>query len=37
MRLCFGNPSTKEIDEGVKLLAEICQKEFGLPAQIANL
>ena len=36
MRLCFGNPSTKEIDEGVKLLAEICQKEFGVPAQIAN-
>jgi 2-aminoadipate transaminase len=36
MRLCFGNPSIEEIDEGVKLLAQICQKEFGIPSQIAN-
>ena len=36
IRLCFGNPSIEEIDEGIKLLAEICQKEFGLPLQIAN-
>ena len=37
MRLCFGNPSKDEIDEGVKILAEICKKEFGVPTQIANL
>ena len=37
MRLCFGNPSIREIDEGIKLLAEICRKEFGLPTKIANL
>ena len=37
MRLCFGNPSVKEIDEGIKLLAEICRREFGLPTKIANL
>ena len=37
IRLCFGNPSIEEIDEGIKLLAEICQKEFGIPLQIANL
>ena len=37
MRLCFGNPSIKEIDEGIKLLAEICRKEFGVPTKIANL
>jgi 2-aminoadipate transaminase len=37
IRLCFGNPSTLEIDSGIKLLAEICKKEFGLPIQIANL
>lgn len=37
MRLCFGNPSKHEIDEGVKILAEICKKEFGVPTQIANL
>ncbi len=36
IRLCFGNPSIEEIDEGVKILAEICQKEFGVPIQIAN-
>ena len=36
IRLCFGNPSIEEIDEGVKILAEICQKEFGIPLQIAN-
>ncbi len=37
MRLCFGNASVLEIDEGIKLLAEICQKEFGIPKKIANL
>ena len=37
IRLCFGNPSTLKIDSGIKLLAEICKKEFGLPIQIANL
>ncbi len=36
IRLCFGNPSIEEIDEGVKILAEICKKEFGIPLQIAN-
>jgi 2-aminoadipate transaminase len=37
MRLCFGNPSIREIDEGIKLLAEICRNEFGLPTKIANI
>ena len=37
IRLCFGNPSVLEIDEGIKLLAQVCQKEFGVPVQIANL
>ena len=37
MRLCFGNPSIREIDEGIKLLAEICKNEFGLPTKIANI
>jgi len=36
MRLCYGNPTIQEIDQGVKLLAEICQTEFGVPKQIAN-
>ena len=37
MRLCFGNPSIKEIDEGIKRLAIICRKEFRIPTKIANL
>ena len=37
MRLCFANPSKGEIEEGIKLLAEICQKQFGVPANIANI
>ena len=36
MRLCFGYPDAKTIDEGIKRLAEICKAEFGLPSQIAN-
>ena len=36
MRLCFGYPNAKTIDEGVKRLAKICKAEFGLPSQIEN-
>jgi 2-aminoadipate transaminase len=37
MRLCFANPSHDEIREGVAVLAEICRREFGVPARIANV
>jgi len=37
MRLCFANPSKEEIREGVAMLAEVCRKEFGVPARIANV
>ena len=37
MRLCFANPTDKVIDEGVKKLAEVCKKEFGVPVSIANI
>jgi 2-aminoadipate transaminase len=37
MRLCFASPSTAEIREGVAVLAEICRKEFGVPARSANV
>jgi 2-aminoadipate transaminase len=37
MRLCFASPSTDEIREGVAALAEVCRKEFGVPARIANV
>jgi 2-aminoadipate transaminase len=37
MRLCFASPSHEDIREGVALLAEVCRKEFGVPARIANV
>src|SRR5262245_56976981 len=37
MRLCFASPSAEQIRDGVALLAEVCRKEFGVPARIANV
>ena len=37
MRLCFANTSHQEIREGVAKLAEICQREFGVPLRRANV
>ena len=37
MRLCFASPSHDEIREGVKVLAEVCRKEFGVPTRSANV
>jgi 2-aminoadipate transaminase len=37
MRLCFASPSHEEIREGVAVLADVCRKEFGVPARIANV
>jgi 2-aminoadipate transaminase len=37
MRLCFASPSHDEIREGVAALAEVCRREFGVPARIANV
>jgi 2-aminoadipate transaminase len=37
MRLCFANPSHAAIREGVAVLAEVCRREFGVPARIANV
>jgi 2-aminoadipate transaminase len=36
-RLCFANPSHEAIREGVAALAEVCRREFGVPARIANV
>jgi 2-aminoadipate transaminase len=36
-RLCFANPSHEAIRAGVATLAEICRREFGVPARIANI
>jgi 2-aminoadipate transaminase len=37
LRLCFASPSHDQIREGVALLAEVCRREFGVPARIANV
>jgi len=36
-RLCFANPSHEAIRAGVAALAEVCRREFGVPARIANV
>jgi 2-aminoadipate transaminase len=37
LRLCFANPSREQIREGIAVLAEVCRREFGVPARIANV
>jgi len=37
MRLCFGHPSHAEIREGIRVLADVCRREFGVPSRIANV
>jgi 2-aminoadipate transaminase len=37
IRLCFASPSHDEIRNGVAILAEVCRKEFGVPARSANV
>ena len=36
LRLCFASPSHEEIHQGVAALAEVCRREFGLPANSSN-
>jgi 2-aminoadipate transaminase len=36
VRLCFASPSHQDIREGIAVLAEVCRREFGVPARIAN-
>jgi 2-aminoadipate transaminase len=37
LRLCFASPSHEEIRAGIAILAEVCRKEFGVPARSANI
>jgi 2-aminoadipate transaminase len=37
LRVCFANPSKQQLREGVAALAEVCRRETGLPARIANV
>jgi 2-aminoadipate transaminase len=37
MRLCFAHPSHETLRAGVAALADVCRREFGVPARIANV
>lgn len=37
LRLCFGHPSVDNIRTGIEKLADVCFKEFGVPARGANV
>jgi 2-aminoadipate transaminase len=37
IRLCFASPSHEDIRDGIALLADICRKEFGVPARSGNI
>ena len=37
LRLCFALTTEEEIDRGVAKLAEICRREFGIPARSGNV
>jgi 2-aminoadipate transaminase len=37
LRICFAHPPEHVIREGIGRLAEVCQREFGVPARVANL
>ncbi|HEX3858991.1 MAG TPA: PLP-dependent aminotransferase family protein [Pseudolabrys sp.] len=37
IRLCFASPTHEEIKEGIAVLADVCRKEFGVPARSANV
>jgi 2-aminoadipate transaminase len=37
LRLCFAHPSHETIRDGVAALAEVCHREFGVPARSANV
>src|SRR6267142_4852467 len=37
LRICFASPSIEDIRAGIAVLAEVCHKEFGIPARIANV
>jgi 2-aminoadipate transaminase len=37
LRLCFASPTHQQIREGIAALAEICRKEFGVPARSSNV
>jgi 2-aminoadipate transaminase len=37
VRICFAHPAKATLRKGIAALAQICHREFGLPARIANV
>jgi 2-aminoadipate transaminase len=37
LRICYANPPVATIRQGVAALAEVCNREFGVPSRIANV
>jgi 2-aminoadipate transaminase len=37
LRICFASPTHEQIREGIAILADVCRREFGVPARIANV
>jgi 2-aminoadipate transaminase len=37
LRLCFASPTHQQIREGIATLAEVCRREFGVPARSSNV
>ena len=37
LRICFASPTHQQIREGIAILADVCRREFGVPARIANV
>ena len=37
MRLCFASPTHTEIRDGIAILADVCRREFGVPARSGNV
>jgi len=37
LRMCFASLTADEIRDGIAVLADVCRKEFGVPARIANV
>jgi 2-aminoadipate transaminase len=37
LRLCFASPTHEQLREGIAVLADVCRREFGVPARSANV
>ena len=37
LRLCFASPTHEQIREGIAILADVCRREFGVPARSGNV